>query len=208
MQSPLRAPSVSKVLVATTPSWSLFPKEERLTSALAVRLILNSPFLLCRSNGKNSSSRRPLCHIRVIGELVSFPLMFISVLTSSTRGVRRLSMRKWEKAVADGNVEQMFGMNIKQEGIEVLGDQVWYPAFRSNGSDIEPVYFCETSSSFTDLGCLRSLDSCLASYLGTPARFLRRPNPSRRARRARRGLHCRTLCVCHIAVVGQMQDLL
>jgi hypothetical protein len=33
-------------------------------------------------------------------------------------------MRKWEKAVADGNVEQMFGMNIKQEGIEVLGDQV------------------------------------------------------------------------------------
>ena len=33
-------------------------------------------------------------------------------------------MRKWEKAVTDGNVEQMFGMNIKQEGIEVLGDQV------------------------------------------------------------------------------------
>ena len=52
------------------------------------------------------------------------PLLLISVLTSSTRGVRRLSIRKWEKAVADGNVEQMFGMNIKQEGIEVLGDQV------------------------------------------------------------------------------------
>jgi len=30
----------------------------------------------------------------------------------------------WDKAVADGNVEQMFGMNIKQEGIEVQGDQV------------------------------------------------------------------------------------
>jgi hypothetical protein len=30
----------------------------------------------------------------------------------------------WEKAVADGDVEQMFGMNIKQEGIEVQGDQV------------------------------------------------------------------------------------
>lgn len=40
------------------------------------------------------------------------------------RGVRRLSVRLWDKAVADGNVEQMFGMNIKQEGIEVQGDQV------------------------------------------------------------------------------------
>lgn len=30
----------------------------------------------------------------------------------------------WEKAVADDNVGQMFGMNIKQEGIEVQGDQV------------------------------------------------------------------------------------
>jgi hypothetical protein len=40
------------------------------------------------------------------------------------RGVRRLSVRIWDKAVADGNVEQMFGMNIKQEGIEVQGDQV------------------------------------------------------------------------------------
>lgn len=30
----------------------------------------------------------------------------------------------WEKAVANGTVEQMFGMNIKQEGIEVQGDQV------------------------------------------------------------------------------------
>ena len=30
----------------------------------------------------------------------------------------------WDKAIADGNVEQMFGMNIKQEGIEVQGDQV------------------------------------------------------------------------------------
>lgn len=30
----------------------------------------------------------------------------------------------WEKAIADGNCEQMFGMNIKQEGIEVQGDQV------------------------------------------------------------------------------------
>jgi hypothetical protein len=46
------------------------------------------------------------------------------MLTSLARGVRRLNVRKWEKAVADGNVEQMFGMNIKQEGIEVLGDQV------------------------------------------------------------------------------------
>jgi hypothetical protein len=40
------------------------------------------------------------------------------------RGVRRTSGRMWEKAVADGDVEQMFGMNIKQEGIEVQGDQV------------------------------------------------------------------------------------
>jgi len=46
------------------------------------------------------------------------------MLTVSIRGVRRLNVRNWEKAVADGNVEQMFGMNIKQEGIEVLGDQV------------------------------------------------------------------------------------
>lgn len=30
----------------------------------------------------------------------------------------------WEKAVADDDVRQMFGMNIKQEGIEVQGDQV------------------------------------------------------------------------------------
>lgn len=29
----------------------------------------------------------------------------------------------WRKAIADGNVEQMFGMNIKQEGIAVHGDQ-------------------------------------------------------------------------------------
>jgi hypothetical protein len=43
---------------------------------------------------------------------------------SDFRGVRRLSVRIWDKAVADGNVEQMFGMNIKQEGIEVQGDQV------------------------------------------------------------------------------------
>jgi hypothetical protein len=50
--------------------------------------------------------------------------LFEALLTGSTRGVRRLNVRKWDKAVADGNVEQMFGMNIKQEGIEVLGDQV------------------------------------------------------------------------------------
>jgi hypothetical protein len=55
------------------------------------------------------------------------------VLTVSARGVRRLNVRNWEKAVADGNVEQMFGMNIKQEGIEVLGDQVSInPMHRSN----------------------------------------------------------------------------
>ena len=42
----------------------------------------------------------------------------------NSRGVRRLSVRMWDKAIADGNVEQMFGMNIKQEGIEVQGDQV------------------------------------------------------------------------------------
>jgi hypothetical protein len=48
----------------------------------------------------------------------------VQVLTVSARGVRRLNVRNWEKAVADGTVEQMFGMNIKQEGIEVLGDQV------------------------------------------------------------------------------------
>lgn len=47
-----------------------------------------------------------------------------SLLIDLIRGVRRLNVRNWEKAVADGNVEQMFGMNIKQEGIEVLGDQV------------------------------------------------------------------------------------
>lgn len=40
------------------------------------------------------------------------------------RGVRRVSVRMWESAVANGMVEQMFGMNIKQEGIEVQGDQV------------------------------------------------------------------------------------
>jgi hypothetical protein len=60
------------------------------------------------------------------------------MLTHSTRGVRRPSIRKWEKAVADGNVEQMFGMNIKQEGIEVLGDQVRV-SYRSNDSDVEIV---------------------------------------------------------------------
>jgi hypothetical protein len=60
------------------------------------------------------------------------------MLTHSIRGVRRLSIRKWEKAVADGNVEQMFGMNIKQEGIEVLGDQVRV-FYRSNDSDVEIV---------------------------------------------------------------------
>lgn len=48
----------------------------------------------------------------------------ICVLIIYFRGVRRLSVRLWDKAVADGNVEQMFGMNIKQEGIEVQGDQV------------------------------------------------------------------------------------
>lgn len=48
----------------------------------------------------------------------------ICVLIIYFRGVRRLSVRIWDKAVADGNVEQMFGMNIKQEGIEVQGDQV------------------------------------------------------------------------------------
>jgi hypothetical protein len=48
----------------------------------------------------------------------------VQVLTVSARGVRRFNVRNWEKAVADGTVEQMFGMNIKQEGIEVLGDQV------------------------------------------------------------------------------------
>ena len=56
--------------------------------------------------------------------MLPFRFLFFSMLTGLTRGVRRLNVRKWEKAVADGNVEQMFGMNIKQEGIEVLGDQV------------------------------------------------------------------------------------
>ena len=35
-----------------------------------------------------------------------------------------MSVRMWESAVANGMIEQMFGMNIKQEGIEVQGDQV------------------------------------------------------------------------------------
>ena len=65
---------------------------------------------------------------------------------SDFRGVRRLSVRIWDKAVADGNVEQMFGMNIKQEGIEVLGDQVRPPMHRVNDSDVESVHSCETSS--------------------------------------------------------------
>jgi hypothetical protein len=46
-------------------------------------------------------------------------------------GVRRQSVRIWDKAVADGNVEQMFGMNIKQEGIEVQGDEVCATGWRS-----------------------------------------------------------------------------
>jgi hypothetical protein len=41
----------------------------------------------------------------------------------------------WENAVADGDIEQMFGMNIKQEGIEVQGDQVRpNPAIRTISS--------------------------------------------------------------------------
>lgn len=43
---------------------------------------------------------------------------------TNSRGVRRVNVRMREKAIADGNVEQMFGMNIKQQGIEVQGDQV------------------------------------------------------------------------------------
>ncbi|KAL1590718.1 hypothetical protein WHR41_00881 [Cladosporium halotolerans] len=37
-------------------------------------------------------------------------------------GVRRLSIRRWENRMADPDVKQMFGMNIKQEGIEVQGN--------------------------------------------------------------------------------------
>jgi len=115
-------------------------------------------------------------------------------------------MRKWEKVVADGNVEQMFGMNIKQEGIEVLGDQVRCRVvqFKTWTSSI----LQDNQLTLKYAGRFRSLDSRLASNFGTPARFLRRSDARGRAGGARRRLHRWTLRLCHFALVGQVQDLL
>jgi hypothetical protein len=68
----------------------------------------------------------------------------------------------WEKAVADGDVEQMFGMNIKQEGIEVQGDQVRIPNHNLNN-----VVSCRRTRDHPNLtitGRFRTLDPRLASY--------------------------------------------
>jgi hypothetical protein len=75
----------------------------------------------------------------------------------------------WEKAVADGDVEQMFGMNIKQEGIEVQGDQVG-PAMPSGQRRLLQV---GREIKLTLIGRFRALDPCMASYLGTSARLVR-----------------------------------
>jgi len=117
------------------------------------------------------------------------------------RGVRRVNVRMWEKAVADGNVEQMFGMNIKQQGIEVQGDQVsdtgWTPSLSVEGA-----------AYLTVTGCFRTLDSRVASRLGAPSRFLRWPHSRRAPRRNGRRLYCWSLRLRQVAAVGKVQDLL
>jgi hypothetical protein len=102
----------------------------KLISARARRRRRSLRFRRWGSSGRSFLSRRLLCLIRVIGELDFLSrfdgFFFFELVTDCEidRGVRRISGRMWEKAVADGDVEQMFGMNIKQEGIEVQGDQV------------------------------------------------------------------------------------
>ena len=77
----------------------------------------------------------------------------------------------WENAVADGSVEQMFGMNIKQEGIEVQGDQVSTELMKGS----------ERLAHMAVTGFFRTLDPCMASCAGTPPRFVLWSYSSRRA---------------------------